>query len=472
MADPAVSLAEAPWDTIVVGAGPAGLAAATLLGEHGQRVLLLDEQAEPGGQIYRGIERVAPGSGKAAILGADYLHGAGLVRRFRASGATYSPRTTMWHVAPGLEIFASRDGVSYPLRSSALILATGAMERPVPVAGWTLPGVMTAGALQILIKSSGLVADAPVVIAGSGPLFWLLAQQCLAAGVRIAALLDTADGRDLWRAVPALPRALTGKGPAYLLKGLKLQSALRRAGVPIHRAREVEIIGAERAEGVRFHSNGRRREIATELVALHEGVIPGHHATRMLGCAHLWDAHQFAFRPELDPWGATSMVGVRVAGDAGGIVGARGAEHQGRLVALGLLADSGVIDVAARDRLAATERSALRAHSSVRPFLDQMFAPRTTVNVPHGEVVVCRCENITAAQVHQLAGQGLGPNQIKAALRCGMGPCQGRLCGSSVSQVVAAARGRPPEGADYYNIRPPLKPVSMGEIAGLMARPD
>jgi bacterioferritin-associated ferredoxin len=84
---------------------------------------------------------------------------------------------------------------------------------------------------------------------------------------------------------------------------------------------------------------------------------------------------------------------------------------------------------------------------------------------------LCRCEAVSAAQVHQLAGEGLGPNQIKAALRCGMGPCQGRLCGSSVTQVVAAARGRAPEGRDYYNIRPPLKPVSMGEIATL-TRPD
>jgi NADPH-dependent 2,4-dienoyl-CoA reductase/sulfur reductase-like enzyme len=434
-------------------------------------VALLDEQSEPGGQIYRGIERVARGSEKAAILGEDYLHGAELVRRFRASGAAYRPRTSMWHVAPGLEVFASHEGVSQSLRSQALILATGAMERPVPVSGWTLPGVLTAGALQILIKGSGLVADEPVVIAGSGPLFFLLAWQCLAAGVPIAALLDTADSRDIWKAAPALPQALTGKGPGYLFKGMKLQLALRRAGVAIHRASDIEIIGRERAEGVRFRSGGQSREIAAGLVALHEGVIPGHHATRMPGCEHVWDGRQFAFRPVLDPWGASSVAGIRVAGDAGGIIGARGAEHQGRLVALGVLFDRGALDSAGRDRLAEKERRALQAHLSVRPFLDRMFAPREAVNIPRGEVILCRCEAVSAAQVHQLAGEGLGPNQIKAALRCGMGPCQGRLCGSSVTQVVAAARGRAPEGRDYYNIRPPLKPVSMGEIATL-TRPD
>ncbi|MHA6729730.1 FAD-dependent oxidoreductase [Devosia sp. A369] len=457
------------WDTIVVGAGPAGLAAATLLAEHKLRVLLLDEQPAPGGQIYRGIERTPAGSRKAETLGSDYLHGADLVRRFRASAAAYWPETNMWHVAPGLEVFASREGITHKLQTSKLILATGAMERPVPVAGWTLPGVMTAGALQILIKNSALVADEPIVIAGSGPLFYLLAHQCVLAGVPIAALLDTAESGHMLGAIRAMPRALTGKGPGYLLKGLKLKLALRRAGIPTYGAvRDIEIQGNQRAEGVRFRSGNKTHHIVAGLVALHEGVIPGQNATRMLGCAHVWDQRQFAFKPVLDAGGASSVEGIRVAGDAGGIVGARSAEHQGRLAALDILHELGRLDNAARDRLAADERRALNAHLSVRAFLDDLYPPRTAINTPSGDVVLCRCESVSASAVHALAKDGLGPNQIKAALRCGMGPCQGRLCGSTVAQVVAAAQGQPPQ--DYYNIRPPLKPVSMGEIATLAAK--
>lgn len=459
------------WDVVVVGAGPAGLAAATLLAEQKASVLLVDEQPEPGGQIYRGIERLQAGSAKAHILGEDYVYGADLVRRFRASAASYRPETSLWHVTPKLELFVSRGGVAETLQASQLILATGAMERAVPVAGWTLPGVVTAGALQILLKNSGLVADQPVILAGSGPLFYLLATQCLAAGVPIAALLDTAKTGHIFGAIGALPRALTGAGPGYLSKGAKLMLGLRQSGVPTYRGVEdLQILGEDRVSDVQFRSGNRTHRLKAGIVALHEGVIPMVNATRMLGCEHSWDDRQQAFHPVTDTWGATSHAGIRVAGDAAGIVGARGAEHQGRLAAISALHDLGRIDSARRDQLASAEMRALEAHMTVRPLLDRLYPPRAEIKTPGDDIVVCRCENVTAGAVRQLATQGLGPNQMKAALRCGMGPCQGRLCGNTVAQIIADTRGTAPRPSDYYNIRAPLKPVSIGEISTLGER--
>ena len=449
------------FDAIVVGAGPAGMAAASLLAERGAAVALLDEQPAPGGQIYRGIEAASPGL--RALLGAEYAHGAGLAARLRASGAAYRPGSAVWNLTPAREVWVSRGGASSMLRARALILATGAMERPVPVPGWTLPGVMGAGAVQILLKTAALRPDS-LVLAGSGPLLYLLAAQCLAAGSRILGLLDTTARANEWAALRHLPGA-TGWG--LLGKGLLLKAQLRAAGVPTwRRVSELRLEGGGAVEAVSFLAGGQRQRIETPLVVLHEGVIPAQQATRALGCAHQWDAGQRCFRPVLDGWGNTSIDGVLVAGDGAGIGGARAAEHAGRIAAAEVLRQLGRLDAAARDALAAPDRRARAGHLAARPFLDALYPPPPAILRPADDVVVCRCEEVTAGALRQVAAQGCqGPNQAKSFLRAGMGPCQGRLCGPVVSEVLAEALGRGVEDVGYYRIRPPLKPVTVGELA-------
>ncbi len=456
---------------VVIGAGPAGLAAATLLAEQQVPVLLLDEQPAPGGQIYRNIEHATT----KPALGADYQYGAPLAARFRASGAAYQPGAQVWQVTPRREVWFSKGRHSQQVVADAIILATGAMERPVPVPGWTLPGVMTAGALQIMLKSSALVPDEPFVIAGSGPLLYLLAQQCLAAGARPVAVLDTTARANQRRALRFLPEAAARReGRAYLAKGLTMLAALRRSGAPRHRhVTDIRIDGVDSVTGITFRSAGVQHRIAARLVALHEGVVPAQQLPRSIGCDFAWDSVQRCFAPRLDAWGNSSIDGVLIAGDAGGIGGARAAEHAGRLAACEALRRLGRIDASRRDALAAGDQRARQAHLAIRRFLDVLYAPRDEILHPPDDVTVCRCEEIAAGAVRAVVRQGcLGPNQAKAFLRAGMGACQGRLCGPVVTELIAAERRVTPADVGYYRIRPPLKPITLGELVDCDPRHD
>jgi len=205
--------------------------------------------------------------------------------------------------------------------------------------------------------------------------------------------------------------------------------------------------------------------ISTSLVLLHQGVVPNTQFSWSLRAGHQWDDAQLCWSPKTDEWGALDVPGVLVAGDGGGIGGALAAASQGRLAGLSVACELGLIDEKERDRLAAPVRGDLAEQLAVRPFLDALYRPK--MRVPHDDVVVCRCEEVTAGQIRSHVALGCsGPNQAKSFGRCGMGPCQGRLCGLTVTEVIAQARGVPPEEVGYYRIRPPIKPITLGELAG------
>jgi NADPH-dependent 2,4-dienoyl-CoA reductase/sulfur reductase-like enzyme len=205
------------YDCLVIGAGPAGMSAAIEASNAGLRVLVLDQAASAGGQIYRNLCQVRGSQEK--ILGPDYVAGKPLLAQFMAANCDYQPLAQVWHMEvheKGFLVAALVGGVAITFITSHLLLANGAMERPMAIAGWHKPGVMTAGAGQILLKSSALIPK-HVVLAGSGPLLLLLAQQYRAAGVTITALLDTTPKSNYWYSMPWLVAGLTT--PRQLFKG-------------------------------------------------------------------------------------------------------------------------------------------------------------------------------------------------------------------------------------------------------------
>ncbi|SOZ10645.1 NAD(P)/FAD-dependent oxidoreductase [Cupriavidus taiwanensis] len=456
-------MAEHDVDIAIIGAGPAGMAAAVAAAASGARVALLDEQEACGGQIYRGILSAPPE--RLRILGPDYAAGRALADRFAASGAQHITGAAVWQVTREHAVHYLREGRVASLQARQVILCTGAMERPFPIPGWTLPGVLTAGAAQILLKSADVVPAEPVVLAGCGPLLYLLGWQYVRAGVPIRAIVDTTDGADYQRALAHLGGALAGW--RYLKKGLALMRALKRGGVPFYKgATALSVEGDEAVRALRFTSRGQSHRIATQAVLLHQGVVPNTQFTWALRAAHRWDDRQLCWQPVVDDWGALDLPGTFVAGDGRGIGGAVAAALQGELAGLAAAHNVGRVDAAQRDRQAAPLRAALRAHLGIRPFLDALYRPKPANRVPADDVVVCRCEEVTAGAIRGFVALGCsGPNQAKSFGRCGMGPCQGRQCGLTVTEIIADARGVPPHEVGYYRIRPPIKPVTLGELA-------
>ncbi|MCC7425629.1 MAG: FAD-dependent oxidoreductase [Alphaproteobacteria bacterium] len=456
-------------DLAIVGAGPAGLAAAIEGARLGLAVALYDEQPEPGGQIFRAAESVAAGKGAPlAAFGADYAEGPQLVARFRASPAAagYMPRTTIWLLDRQRTLGHVQDGKARMLRPKRVLIATGAQERPVPLPGWTTPGVMTVGAAQGLMKSAGQVPEPPFALCGSGPLLYQFAAQLVAAGERRFTVLDTTPKGRWARALPFLPGAL--RDTDLLLKGLGLMQKVRMAGVPVLRhVRDVAVHGNGRVEHVTFRHGNHLGELPVQLLLLHQGVVPNVSLSLSVPLRHVWDAAQRCFRPALDAWGNSDVAGIAVAGDGGGIGGWQAATAQGELAALEAAHALGRIERAERDRQAAPIRARLKTALAARGLIDTLYAPPPLAALADA-TIVCRCEEVTAGQVRAAIAMGdTNPNAVKSRTRAGMGPCQGRMCGLTVSELVAHARGLPPDAAGTYRLRPPIKPLPVAVLADL-----
>jgi thioredoxin reductase/bacterioferritin-associated ferredoxin len=450
------------YDVAVIGAGPAGLAAAALSAQAQLTTLLLDENAGPGGQVWRAITST-PVKAKAR-LGEDYWEGARLVEEARASGAEIVQGATVWNLDRDLEIGVSVGGGSRFVRARRVIVATGALERPFPIPGWTLPGVMTAGAAQTMLKSSGIVPDGPTVMAGQGPLLWLLAAQILRMGGRIDLVLDTMERRNYWR---ALPHAAAFLASPYFFKGLALMREVRAKVRVVNGVTRIAASGNGRVEQVAYEAGGQRRTIPAELLLLHQGVVPNVNLAMAAGVKHRWDPVQLCWSPVLDADGASSVDGIFLAGDGAGIGGVLTAVQRGRIAARAVVE---VLKPDAAAKLPASDalRAALTKVERGRAFLDVLFQPPKQFRIPQEDTIVCRCEEVTAQDILDSVAIGAtGPNQLKAYRRTGMGPCQGRLCGLTVTELMAEARGKSPEEIGYYRLRPPVKPITLAELASL-----
>ena len=442
---------------VIVGAGPAGLAAAGRLAEAGLSPIVIDEGVAAGGQIFR---RPAPGVGldMARLLGrmhADYaaFHGRADALLTRLD---YRPRTLAWAVFEG-HLWTVAGEAIVPIPYDALVLATGAVDRTMPVPGWTLPGVFALGGAQVLLKQQGAFAGARTVFCGSSPLLYVAASQYLAMGAEVAGVLDTTPLAAKARAINDLAQA-----PGSLAYGLAAMAKLARAGVPLwHGVRLEAFEGGRAVETVRFtDGRGRTRLVDCDGVAFGFGLKPESQLADLAGAAFRYDELARQWLPETDAKGRAGRA-LYLAGDGARIGGAKAAAISGELAAIAVLEDLGKPPSDAH--ASAVLERALGQQRAFQKGIARAFAwPQERFASIGDDTTVCRCEAITAGELRRAVGAPLGPrdvNRVKALTRVGMGRCQGRFCGLAAAEIAAAAARVPLAEAGRLRGQAPVKPL-------------
>jgi len=441
-------------ELLIVGAGPAGMSAAIEAASLGKTPVVVDNRPEPGGNIYAflGSNRQNR-SHRMHIFGPDYAKGAKLIDAFLeavSSGkVTYYPSTRIWRLDPDGGYAYDGPTGSRVGHARSVILATGAQERPMPIPGWTLPGVMGVGAAQILLKSGGDLPPGDIVIIGSGPLPLLLTEQLATAGRPVKAVIEPDGASALLSATSLAHHAVAA--PKTAMKGVFLlaKRAIRRTPV-WRKAKAISVDGDKRATGIKFTSRKEYR-IDAENVLLHDGIVPNLNPIRAAKLTTHYSEQQ-------KTWHAQSNDVIRLAGDGAGILGADAAVLSGRLAA------REICGVAA----SSADLSAMAKQRSFRKFIDRAYPPICPSTNAAPDTVLCRCEMIRAHQVEQsIATHGTDPNAIKRALRVGMGPCQGRMCGHSLADFVGDKTQTTSETVGLPRARNPILPVSFQTLADL-----
>jgi len=452
----------------IVGAGPGGLGAALEASEAGAEVVLMDEYPTLGGHYYKQVPdafRVKKRSAESR----QYVEGVELIERVGASGARFLPSTLVWSIFRDGTLGIYREERTEELKARKLILAPGAQEVPVAFPGWTLPGVMMGGAAQSLLETHRVLPGRRVVMAGVGPLQLKVASQLLEAGVTIVDILEASSTPPV-----SMQNALRAIGHwGKMWEGMKYWLKLKGARTPYdHRHLPVRAQGKEQLEAVVVAQvnddwqvvAGTERTLEADTLCLSFGFAPSSQLTRLLGCRIDYDERAGGWVTWHDADQQTSLVGVYVAGEVGGIGGADVAIQEGRIAGLAAARALGKMGANSRQRQERETRKRLaRAHQFAEVVAGMMQLKPALIDLTTDDTILCRCENVTARQVIQAVGLDgdFTLRGVKIHTRAGMGPCQGRMCSSLIARLIARKTGMPLGSIRPDTAQGPIKPVPL-----------
>ncbi|MDX3642686.1 NAD(P)/FAD-dependent oxidoreductase [Streptomyces sp. MB09-02B] len=454
----------------VVGAGPAGLAAALAAAGRGVRVTVVDAARAAGGQFYR-QPSAELGARRPQVLHHQWRTWQrlrdGLAREVAAGRVVHLPDHHVWCVERHEDgparftvhaLLGPEQERPVEVRTDAVLLATGSYEKVLPFPGWTLPGVVTAGGAQAMLKGTLAVSGRTAVVAGTGPLLLPVATGLAAAGVTVASLVESADPKALARRAGALAgradKLAEGAGYAAELLRRRVRTLTRHTVVEAHGADRLEAVTVAALDTGGRVRRGTARRIPCDTLAVGHGLLPHTDLAEALGCRieptgpHVW----------VDEEQRTDVPGVWAAGETTGIGGAALSLAEGHIAGR---------SAAARLCGRAPDRGEWAGAARSRRELRKFFAVLDSVFVPPAywaeqvtdDTVVCRCEEVTAGAVREAVGElGAGDvRTVKLLTRAGMGWCQGRMC----EHAVAGITGCEPAVAR----RPFAQPVPLGVLA-------
>jgi len=412
-------------DVAIVGAGPAGIAAACRAAESGASVALLDEGSAPGGQTWRGSGRDAgPATARRWLA------------RLARSGARTIAGAAIVDADPAGALLAEVAGRPLAVGWRRLVIATGARERFLPFPGWTLPNVLGAGAAQALLKSGWEVRGRRVAVAGTGPLLLPVAALLARRGARLLLVAEQAPPEDVARFARGLWRR-----PAKLAAAARLRAGFR--GAPYRTGTWVTAAAGDgRLEEVAWSDGAREGRLACEILCCAYGLVGNLELPRLLGCPIAEGA------VDVDGDQRTAVPGVYCAGEPTGIAGVEQALVEGEIAGLAAAGRASGPEAGGLHRRRDRGRAwgaALAAAFRLRPEVLRLARPET---------IVCRCEDVRLADLDP----AWSPRQARLTTRAGMGPCQGRVCGPALAALFSR-----PEWEEAA-VRPPLKPVAVGSL--------
>ncbi len=472
------------YDLLIVGAGPAGLAAAAAASAFGASVLVVDENLEPGGQYYRSLppsfRQEAPWMVKSTAARGALLDAA------LRNGATFLSQACVIDLEAGfrLSVHLRDERRVRWIAARTVFVATGARELILPFEGWTLPGVMTLGGAQNLYKSQGLAPGRRVVMSGSGPFLWLVSQQLIRAGVNVVAVAEAtpvarslAFGLGAWR-FPGL--ALEGLG--YWARIARSRAAFRFGSAVTCASGEgrLQRVTLSRIDARWGAVPGTEFEIEADALCVSHSLLPGTELTQLAKCEHAFDPVTGSLIPKVDDRFQTTTLGLFAAGEAIGIGGGPVAQGEGRGAAAAIAQYLGLLsEVEAWGELAASRASVAGRRSLVsKMFSAYAPGPAWSKNLAE-DTLICRCEEVPLKAVRDAVALGdRTTDAVKSRTRCGMGRCQGRVCGPVLQRVMASlAASSTSDSATSglprpSSIRQPLKPLLVRDLINLAETGD